>query len=59
MMDKESHVCLMLIDLSAAFDTVNHDYVIQSLHSEYLVGTVGMLLTGSNHIFQSVLSKSV
>ena len=34
-MDRKSHVILMLIDLSAAFDTINHEYLLRRLQKIY------------------------
>lgn len=39
-MDKQSHVCLMLIDLSAAFDTINHDLLLKRLKNSYHVDKI-------------------
>ena len=34
-MDKQTHACLMLIDLSAAFDTINHQLLLKRLEKTY------------------------
>ena len=39
-MDKQSHVCLMLIDLSAAFDTINHKFLLKRLANTYNINGV-------------------
>lgn len=36
--DKQSHAILVLIDLSAAFDTINHTLLIKKLESVYNIG---------------------
>jgi hypothetical protein len=35
MMDKKTNVVLLLLDLSAAFDTINHDLLIKKLTKLY------------------------
>ena len=39
-MDKKNHVILMLVDLSAAFDTINHKSLLQRLKSVYRIDNV-------------------
>ena len=41
--DQRKVVCLVLLDLSAVFDTVNHDYLVN--HLKYRFGVVGTALT--------------
>ena len=39
-LDKQSHTCLMLIDLSAAFDTINHNCLLNRLKTLYNMDNV-------------------
>ena len=41
--DQKKVVCLVLLDLSVAFDTVNHEYLLN--HLKYRFGVEGTVLT--------------
>ena len=51
MVDKKTNVVLLLLDLSAAFDTINHDLLLKRLKRRY--GIVGSALEW----FESYLSE--
>ena len=48
MVDKRNNAIMLLLDLSAAFDTLNHDLPVSKLKRMY--GVNGVFCSGSNHI---------
>ena len=52
-MDEGKLSVLVLLDLSAAFDTIDHDILLHHLHIQHVFGTQGTVLS----LFRSYLTK--
>ena len=58
MMDKRDNVILLMLDLSAAFDTINHELLLRKMRSNFkITGTVLKWLHSylSNRTFKNTL----
>ena len=61
-MDRQTHACLMLIDLSAAFDTINHQMLLKRLEKSYYIkGVINKWISSylTGRLFKVNLNGSV